>query len=116
MPPSQRRLTGVIVALTMVVLAGGYITWRLHVMGRRGWTGISYVAVFGDRESQKSIPMVAFKPGSIIMVYPDSPADRQGVRIGDRVVAVNGTPIEKTTEMGTVADAAKFGDVLTYRI
>jgi serine phosphatase RsbU (regulator of sigma subunit) len=118
MPPSKRRVIGVIVALTMLVLAGGYITWRMHVMGRRGWTGISYVAVFSDREiqAQKNVPMMAFKPGAVVMVYPDSPADRQGVRIGDRIVAVNGISIEKIQEMGTVSARAKFGDVLAYRV
>ena len=35
MSPPQRRIAGVLVALAVILLAGGYITWRLMRSGRR---------------------------------------------------------------------------------
>jgi len=114
MSPSHRRVTGVIVALAMVIIAGSYIVWRLNVMGRRGWTGLSYMVVFPEQETKQSV--LSFKMGSVMMVYPGSPADRSGLRPGDRIVAINGTPIGKLTAVGAIANRAKFGDRLTYRV
>src|SRR5689334_2641807 len=114
MSPSQRRVIGVVVAGATILLAAGYITWRLRVMRHRGWAGVSYAVVFSDTNSQPAA-LFAFKTGSVVMVYPDSPADRSGLQLGDRITAINRVPSEKLNDVAAIAAAAKFGDVLTYR-
>src|SRR5689334_21783319 len=115
MSPSQRRVTGVIVALATILLAAGYITWRLRVMGRRGWAGVSYAVVFAD-ENTGPAQLFAFKTGSVVMVYPGSSPDRSGLQIGDRIAAIEGVPTEKLKDLDAIAGRTKFGDVLTYRV
>jgi serine phosphatase RsbU (regulator of sigma subunit) len=115
MSPSHRRVTGVIVALATIVLAAGYLTWRLHTIGRRGWAGMSYIVAFPQKNAKMSMPF-GFGPGSIVGLYPGGPAERGGLRRADRIVAINGTPLENLKAMGALANGAKRSDVLTYRV
>ena len=114
MSPSQRRVIGVIVALATILLAGGYIAWRLQVMGSRGWAGVAYIVMYPNQSAKQAA--FAFRTGSVMTVYPGSPADRSGLRMGDRIAAINGKPVEKMEDIGVLAGHAKFGDQLTYRI
>src|ERR1051326_8608740 len=112
MQASQRRVIGVIVALATILIAAGYLTWRLRVTGRRGWAGVSYIVMYPAQSAHQAA--FDFKSGSVVMVYPGSTADQSGLRMGDRIAAINGIPIEKLDAIGAVADRAKFGDQIIY--
>src|SRR3954469_5880269 len=53
---------------------------------------------------------VAVKSGAGIQkVYADSPAARAGLRVGDVITSINGRPVEKTEDVGTIVRAQPVG-------
>ena len=57
------------------------------------------------------------RPGAELMrIFPDSPAERAGLRRGDVVIAVDGEPVASEKELRSVILARGAGAVLTIRV
>jgi len=58
------------------------------------------------------------EPGGLVItrIEPGGPADRAGVRVGDRVRAVNGTPVQSVDDAQRGIYGASVGDKLTLDI
>jgi len=54
-------------------------------------------------------------PPIVDQVLPGKPAERAGIRPGDRIVAVNGTPTRSPSDVASLTNAHP-GDTLTYRV
>src|ERR1051326_4312665 len=92
MSPSSRRKLGALIAAVVFVAVGGAVAWRLTVADREGWTGMNYM----PREKKAgpdALSPFGWKQGSVIVVYPASPADRAGIQPRDQVESMNGVPI-----------------------
>jgi serine phosphatase RsbU (regulator of sigma subunit) len=114
MSVTQRRIAGALAAVTVFLVVTAYIGWRLHVLKRDGWAGLSYFPVV--QVKGKTQPMAFGTGGAVYVLYPEGPADAAGIRRGDQIVSVNGIPIERAQQVGELARRVRHGDVVTYRV
>ena len=109
-----------ILALSVALLIGflGVLGWRLAAAHEIGWTGLQYTLGIPDEQRKKMPDFGPFspRPGQVMVVANDSPAERAGVRAGDSVIAVNGIPIVDQKRLTAVERASRRGTTLTYRI
>jgi hypothetical protein len=113
MSVTQRRVAGAAAALLVLIVTTAYIVWRLRVIGRAGWTGVSYFAVVKVKGSEQP---VGFSPGAVYVLYPGGPAESAGVQRGDRVLAINGIPLDDQEGISALAKRVRYGDTLRYRV
>lgn len=81
------------------------------VSGRPG-IGITVGAIPYDAADRYSLPDGLY----ISVVEPNSDAYAKGVQEGDVLVAVNGTPVYDTQDVGLIRDGFNVGDTLTLTI
>ena len=105
-------LTVVLTVLTVGAM-GAYVASSIADWHRIGMTGVVF---FPDIPAEKRPPLEMFGPGRVFMTFATAPADRAGIRAGDRVVAVNGIPASDNRALEKQAAALKAGDRVTYRI
>jgi serine phosphatase RsbU (regulator of sigma subunit) len=114
MSVTQRRIGGALAAVAVLLLASTYIGWRLHVLATGGWAGLSYFPAI--KVKGKVQPTAFATAGSVYLLYPDGPAEAAGIRRGDRLVSVDGIPIEDVERIDVLARRIHYGDVATYRV
>ncbi|MFZ2492397.1 MAG: SpoIIE family protein phosphatase, partial [Thermoanaerobaculia bacterium] len=85
---------------------------RFSSARERGTAGLSYVG----QSNEKQPDFLGFSPGKVMLTYPGLPADRAGIRSGDRIVSINGIPIIEADRLRTLDRSVRSGDVVTYRI
>jgi serine protease Do len=52
----------------------------------------------------------------VAAVDPGGPADRAGIKAGDRIVAVNDTPVDNTDELAAVLATVKPGTTVPVEV
>lgn len=114
---SRRRL---LFGLTLVAVAmagvSAFCLLRLNFWHQRGWTGFNYMAPYLDAKETartKARPAV-FEPGRVLVTLPGEPAAKAGIRMGDRIVSINGIPIEDQNRLRAIDAHTNTGDVLHY--
>src|SRR5436190_20041075 len=111
---SQRRAAGLLCALAVTLLTGVYVGWRVREVGRNGWAGLAYMpAVPKGRESKA---VILIQPRSVFMVYPDGPADKAGLRRGDRVMSLDGIPLDRYRDVDALAMRVRGGTIVRFSI
>lgn len=118
--PSARSAVLIATAL-ILVLFFGLAVWRLSVWNETGMIGMMYHPPLDPevtKEQREVFQIGAFRqePGSVAGMAPGLPAEQAGIVIGDRVIAVEGVPIERQTELEQVASRARVGDTLLFKI
>src|SRR5436190_15927865 len=92
MSPSSRRRLGLLIAAVVFVGIGVTAAWQLAVAHRHGWTGMNYMP--REKTSKPgALSPFGWKQGSVIIVYPASPAEKAGIKPRDQVESMNGVPI-----------------------
>ena len=114
MRESQRRVIGITALVVLLVALSWLSIAKLRSASRLGWAGMTYLPIVGSKKAPK--PMIGVSPGSVVLVYPGSPASRAGIDRGDEVVAINGIPASDVPRLTTLNAATRAGDVLTYTI
>ncbi len=114
MSVNQRRVAGAAAALLVLVAASAFVVWRLRATGRAGWTGASYFAVVKVKGKRPTVSPIA--PGGVYILYPGSPAEAAGMRRGDRVLAINGVPLDDERGITALAQRLHYGDTIAYRV
>src|SRR5206468_5943948 len=114
MSPSSRRTLGLLIAAIVFVGVGGVSAWRVIEAHHEGWTGMSYVPR-SAKPSPLSTPF-GWVPGSVIIVFPASPADRAGIKPRDMVEPFNGIPITDWPRLQTLDQRTKTGDRILVHI
>ncbi|HJQ37539.1 MAG TPA: SpoIIE family protein phosphatase [Thermoanaerobaculia bacterium] len=112
---SARQRLYLIVAITVVVVIGAaaYSASRFLQWHRDGWTGVFYAPSFPEQKGQ--LKASSQSPGEVMMTYANTPAD--GVfKARDRVVAVDGIPIEQIPRLHELERTLHRGDQVTYRV
>lgn len=68
-------------------------------------------------ETDETTGSTGFAPSpdlTVIKVVPDSPAERAGIKVGDKVKSANGIQVRSMNEMVTKIPAPKIGEKRTY--
>ena len=81
----------------------------------RGYLGVQITNLLDNYRESLGLPE-SQKGAYIAEVTPDAPAARGGLRPGDVVVALNGKPVEGSTELTRAVGAAKPGDDLRLEV
>ena len=77
----------------------------------RGYLGVQIGNLTNEYRESLGLP-ASTKGAYVAGVTPDAPAARGGLKAGDVVVALNGRPIQTSTELTRAVGAAKPGDTL----
>jgi serine phosphatase RsbU (regulator of sigma subunit) len=114
----RRRL--LVLALTGTILVGSVSGLTLAGMSwhRIGWSGLAYGTAVEDILPPRA-PLrdhLAASSRKIIMVATGSPADRAGIRTGDRVLSINGIDIADLGAVRALADRVSTGSTIVYRL
>ncbi|SDN23659.1 serine protease Do [Desulfonauticus submarinus] len=72
---------------------------------RRGWLGVTIQDV--DENTAKALGLEKAKGALVASVTPGDPADKAGVKPGDVIIAVNGRPVEDSSDL-----TRKIGNLL----
>jgi len=110
---------GIMLALIIAQLVGfaALIAWRVAEWNAAGWAGMAYNV---DSRADRERPTPAFFWGAgsrmVEMVAPGGPAARAGIAAGDEVVSVNGVAVAEIDRLADVAERARSGDEVTYRV
>jgi membrane-associated protease RseP (regulator of RpoE activity) len=118
---------GIIGGVVLLALACGIGAAGGYLLGQRNATRVSSVVpriqitrVPGYKIPTPGIPQgIIPQLGSgvlITAVTPDSPADKAGVRVGDAIVAVDGTAVSPDRTLADMIGTHKPGDKVTIRI
>ena len=92
------------------------LAWRVATelmdSGRVSRGALGITASDGDEavaDAERAAPMV-------LRLVPGGPAERAGVRVGDRVVAADGEPVDSVTALGALVGARGAGGVVTLTV
>ena len=89
------------------LLENGYVTGRPYL-------GISY---YGVTDAQTAAQLGVNSYGVyIVEVVKDGPADKAGLKAGDRIVSVDGSEIGTQSDLGTVMQNYKAGDTMEITV
>ncbi|MBK5260084.1 MAG: SpoIIE family protein phosphatase [Thermoanaerobaculia bacterium] len=108
---AKRRVTmAALVALALVGAMTGFIIARMQKAHAAGYAGFAY-----ETNTVRN-PLTRSYPGDIVLMYPDGPGERAGLRVGDRILTFNGIPVSDTAKLTELSSRVQRGDLVTYRI
>jgi len=110
---ASRRRSAVLFVLTLAIVAAGfaYTLARMVQWHESGWTGTYYYPPLPAQTAKR----YALPAGEVLMTYSGSPAD--GRLIGhDRVVSVNGIPIQDVARLRELSGRLGPQGTVTYRV
>ena len=89
------------------LLENGYVTGRPYM-------GITYLAVT-DAQTAQQLGVNAY--GIYVTdVVKGGPADKAGLKVGDRIVSIDGTEVAQKTDLGTIIQQHSAGDTLSITV
>ena len=89
------------------LLGNGYVTGRPYM-------GITYLAVT-DAQTAQQLGVSAY--GIYVAdVVKGGPADQAGLKVGDRIVSIDGTEVAQKTDLGTIIQNHSAGDTLSITV
>ncbi len=118
---SLRRRKVLVLSVSLLTVAASVIVlgwWAGHAR-RAGWAGMAFQgALPGERATSllDTVLDLGGGPGLVNVVAPGSPAHRAGIRVGDRVVAVDGVPLADHEGLRRAAAETSFGSTVEYRV
>ena len=89
------------------LLENGYVTGRPYM-------GITYLAVT-DAQTAQQLGVNAY--GIYVAdVVKGGPADKAGLKVGDRIISIDGTEVAQKTDLGTIIQQHSAGDTLSITV
>lgn len=92
------------ISVAQDLLENGYVTGRPYM-------GITYLAVT-DAQTAAQLGVNAYGI-YVVDVTSGGPADKAGLKAGDRIVSIDGTEIAQKNDLGTIVQEHSAGDVLS---
>ena len=89
------------------LLENGYVTGRPYM-------GVTYVAVT-DAQTAAQLGVNAYGV-YIVDVVQGGPADKAGLKSGDRIVSIDGSEVAQQTDLGTIIQNHSAGDTLSITV
>ena len=89
------------------LLENGYVTGRPYM-------GITYLAVT-DAQTAAQLGVNAYGI-YVVDVVQGGPADRAGLKAGDRIVSIDGSEVAQKTDLGTIIQSHSAGDTLSITV
>ena len=89
------------------LLENGYVTGRPYM-------GITYLAVT-DAQTAAQLGVNAYGV-YVVDVVQGGPADRAGLKAGDRIVSIDGSEVAQKTDLGTIIQNHSAGDTLSITV
>ena len=89
------------------LLENGYVTGRPYM-------GITYLAVT-DAQTAAQLGVNAYGI-YVVDVVQGGPADRAGLKTGDRIVSIDGSEVAQKTDLGTIIQSHSAGDTLSITV
>ena len=89
------------------LLENGYVTGRPYM-------GITYLAVT-DAQTAQQLGVNAYGI-YVAEVVKGGPADKAGLKVGDRIVSIDGTEVAQKTDLGTIIQQHSAGDTLSITV
>jgi serine protease Do len=87
---------------------------KKHGKVTRGWLGVVIQEV--TRELAESFGMDRAYGALVARVLPDSPAEQAGLRVGDVIVAYNGTRVNSSTELPPLVGVTRVGETARVEV
>jgi S1-C subfamily serine protease len=112
-PRGQQPLVG----YSIDVQSAAPVVRELIANGRivRPFLGVQTVSIVPRVAAQLGLPQAATGAG-VTAIVPGSPAAQAGIRVGDVIVAIDGTPIRSTRDLAAVLSRHRVGDVATVSL
>jgi len=95
------------VKVAQELLENGYVTGRPYL-------GISYYAVT-DAQTAAQLGVNAYGV-YIVEVVKGGPADKAGLKVGDRIVSIDGSEIAAKDDLSTLMQKHAAGDTLSFTV
>ena len=89
------------------LLENGYVTGRPYM-------GITYLAV-NDAQTAAQLGVNAYGI-YVVDVVSGGPADKAGLKAGDRIVSIDNTEVAQKTDLGTLMQEHSAGDTLSITV
>jgi serine phosphatase RsbU (regulator of sigma subunit) len=90
----------------VVLLTAGFTVWKWAEAAGGGWSGLTFNTNF----QAEGIVL------SVSRVSPSSPAERAGLREGDRILAINGVPVNDSIRLARLWSVLHPGDDMTLTL
>lgn len=116
MSVTRRRAASALAATLLLVLELAFAGWRLHVIGQEGWAGLSYYPPTPNAKKVAPMPMFVLRHGTVMMIYPDGPAEHAGLRRGEQIVSIDGVDLANGDGITALARRVRHGQTLAYRV
>jgi hypothetical protein len=105
----------VAVALLELVVIGSVIGLRTAQWHRAGWTGFIYQSEYVLPEGMPTLPILG-ESLEVLDVSPGSPADRAGLEVNDRILAVNGIASDDVARLRQLSSELSVESKVLYDI
>ena len=89
------------------LLENGYVTGRPYM-------GITYLAV-NDAQTAAQLGVNAYGI-YVVDVVSGGPADKAGLKAGDRIISIDNTEVAQKTDLGTLMQEHSAGDTLSITV
>jgi hypothetical protein len=114
MSPRRRTFAVLILTLAFVLVAFGYTLARIRAWHQQGWAGFYYFPEV-TAKGNKSAEAKTLLKGEVVMVYGGTPADGT-ILSTDRVLAVDGIPIDNLAELRRLEPRLNTGSEVYYSV
>jgi len=114
MAHTTRRLVVLGIAALLLLLFAGLAVTAVRTDFRRGWAGFAFQAAISA-----DVPIVLpiqVASGRVLAVAAWSPAERAGIKVGDVVESVDGTPIADLPALRQRQTELRPGDTVEFRV
>ncbi|HSM38766.1 MAG TPA: trypsin-like peptidase domain-containing protein [Candidatus Limnocylindrales bacterium] len=88
---------------------------------QRPWIGVYYTVITKQLASDRDLPvdtgaLIDSSQSNVPAVFPGSPAERAGLKAGDIITAIDGTPVNADQDLSEQILQKSPGDMITLRV